>query len=426
MGRLMTDPNLPAFATAARFDGVWEHDADGWHFVGGAPGPAGLVSVELQSTEPRSLDRGTRLFVDVDVAEPDRIVGIWAPRNVDERTLEHLVELLSMSRWTIGRLALTEDLVETGPDHSDLGDDDVTGALAVIDYAIESLRHADLTTRMQRHQRVVSAVDAAHAAADDLLDVPRPVIVASALRELGDAPGLDDPVGSLAALADALDEQARDWGATVADELEYDDIGMGEVSLAAPMAFQAPDTARAGRARRAPVSKLLNIVDLDTLPVGVRADQVAARATSASEIEVRIGAEVAPGAWWVRAHRNGELIVAAAPLRPVGDGAVARLLIPQADRQRVVIDLTDRPGDPRQSATTRQVVNAVRAGRRAARSERAERREADEEWRDTARAWHAVGDDQRADQALDRTMMRKVNFAGGRPLLSDLPIDGRR
>jgi hypothetical protein len=220
----------------------------------------------------------------------------------------------------------------------------------------------------------------------------------------------------LLALADALDDVERAG--------RYEVLEAMEVDAAAMMPPVASPAALATRAAGAPVSRLLDIVDLDVLPDGLLATQVAARATSPSEIEVRIGAPVAVGGWWARAHGGDGVVVAVSPLRAAGAGAVARLLVPPAELAGVTVELTNRPGEPRQGHTARGVVRAVREGRIAARHERAERYvQANQGWRHTASAWQDVGDKRRFAAALERERSRNIGTMRGLPLLSDLPAD---
>ncbi len=202
---------------------------------------------------------------------------------------------------------------------------------------------------------------------------------------------------------------------------------MAAAAPTAPATFEAAAFQRTERLI-APVSRLLDVVDLDALPDGLRPGQIAARATTASEIEIRVGVAVPPKPWWVRVHIH-DLMVAAAPILPDGpDSGIARLLVPPADLHRVEVDVTTRPDDQRPSRTARAVGRAVRQGRGAARSERTDRyADAERAWRDCARTWQQAGDKprsgaavERADRALRYGPIR--NLPGG-PLLSDLVVE---
>jgi hypothetical protein len=175
-----------------------------------------------------------------------------------------------------------------------------------------------------------------------------------------------------------------------------------------------------------PVGLLLDVVDVTALPRGVDARQVAARATTASEIEVRVLAPL-DGQWWARALRADGAVVAAAPFRSDGDQLVGRLLVPPADLGAVEVDITARPGEPRDSARLRAFTRAVHAGRRAARAERLDRSQATREgWAEAANEFRVAGDHQRerlAVERVERGMPRRLlRFATGpqfRALLSD-------
>lgn len=377
-------------------DGTWEHDGEGWLFEGEAPGPAGMVSVEVPAG----------IIVDFDVADLTTITGVWAPGSGDLDQVASDVEQTLIDRRLLAWLAMAEDVLAGA-----LQPSDATLALAAVDRAIATIDLAHLFDRGERTRRIRSAIEGVHDNVEDLLEVDRPELIAGALRMLGRSLDHPDAGGTLDALAAAFDEARHERNGLFADALDLEVSAMAAPSMAVPRE----------EAAGTPVSRLLDIVDLDVLPEGLHATQVAARHTSPSEIEVRVGVPVAAGAWWARAHRADGLVVAAAPLRPSGASAVARLLVPPADVKHVVIDLTNRPGDPRQGEGLRGVVRAVRTGRIAARDERAWRAtEAEQGWRRTAEAWEAVGDKRRAVAALDRVKPSRFGTQVD-SLLSDLP-----
>jgi hypothetical protein len=359
-----------------------------------------------------SVEVPSGIVVDVDVAEPATIIGIWVPGFDDLADVKRAVDRIRGERHGLFRLALAEDVLA-----GTMRPSDVALALAELDRALVSLDLAHLFDAREVGRRLRAAVDGVHESADALFEVDHPRAIAEALRTVSRAlDPSDDAGGTLLALADALDDVERAGRSEVLEAMEVD--------AAAMMPPAASPAAPATRAAGAPVSRLLDIVDLDALPDGLLATQVAARATSSSEIEVRIGTPVATGAWWARAHRGDGVIVAVSPVRTAEGGAIARLLVPPADVAGVVVDLTDRPGEPRQGAASRGVVRAVRMGRIAARHERAQRPvQANEGWRRTAGAWQEVGDKRRVAAALERERSRNMGAFGGRPLLSDLPAE---
>lgn len=378
----------------------WDDQADGWHFQGEPAGPAGLASVEL----PDGVE------VDVDVAEPTEIVEVWVPDVDDAARARAMVAAATSDPDAIGRLALAEDVLD-GAFHPS----EAALTLAAVDRALASGMLAGLFARSEVDDRVRAAIDAVHAGSEDLFEVQRPELIADALRELQQKTGPD-------AALDAVVEALRDAGRSPR-------VAAGaEPRLAAAAAFSVDDLAGAPRA--VPVSPLLDIVDLDSLPAGLGPRQVAVRATTASEIEVRVGAPLPARPWWMRVYHR-DMIVAAAPLLADGDaGGVARLLVPPAHLRSVEVDIANRPEEPRPSRDVRQFERAVRTGRVAARAERAQRfAEAASEWQQCARFWKEATDSERLTAALDRSRVARqfgaVQPLPGGPLLSDLVVEPR-
>lgn len=376
--------------------GEWDVDAKEWQFDEEPPGPAGLATTNLADG----------VEVDIDVAEPRQIVGLWMPEIDDAERAQQLAGAVYAAREEIGRLALAEDVLA-----GTLNPSDGAVALATIDRALASRQVAGLLNAHDLPERVRAAIDAAHANADDLMASERPDLVADALQDLMDHGGA---MGELDALVRALEGADRD---------RFHDARIASADLAA--APQAREAAAAST-----ISRLLDIVDLDALPEGLGPHQVAARATTASELEVRVSASAPIGAWWVRAHRHGALI-AAAPIQASDGGGVARILVPPAHLHHVELDITTRPGDARPSWTYRAAGRAVRAGRRAASHQRAAHTDdADRGWRECARAWEQAHDMPRMRAAMDSSResrylsgIRTLGTLGGRPLLSDHVAD---
>ncbi len=385
----------------------WDDAAEGWHFDAGRCGPAGLASVEL----PRGIE------VAVDVAEPVEVLSVWVPNVEDLTQAEDVVLSLTRDRVGLGRLALAEDVLDGAFHPSDLA-----LTLATVDRALASRALGDLFDSTELADRRAAAIDAVHASADDLLDAPRPYLIAEGLRRLGGPEGFDGSDAALGALIEALREAGRDQLSAADGDLP--------MAAAAPAAAATVEAAALQRTEYlvAPVSRLLDVVDFDALPDGLRPGQIAARATTASEIEIRVGVAVPSKPWWVRVHIH-DLMVAAAPILPDGpDSGIARLLVPPSDLHRVEVDVTTRPDDQRPSRTTRTIGRAVRQGRGAARSDRTERyAEAERAWRDCARTWQQAEDKPRSVAAVERAELAlrygPVRNLPGEPLLSDLVAD---
>ncbi len=345
--------------------GAWDENAEAWHFDGAPPGPAGLATTVLVEG----------IEVDVDVAEPHQIVGLWLPDVGGDARAQQLAEAVESATDAIGRLALAEDVLA-----GTLNPSDVAVALATIDRALASREVPHLLDAGSLAERVAAAVNAAHTNVDGLMASARPDLVADALRDLIDQRGAG---GELDALVRALEDAGRE---------RFHGARLAAAPGSAPPRQEAADLA--------PISHLLDIVDLDALPEGLRPDQVAARATTRCELEVRVYVSPPSGTWWVRAHHDGT-VVAAAPIQPSDGGGVARILVPPAHLHHLELDITSRPGDPRPSWTYRAVGRAVRSGRRAASHRRAERdAEAERRWRECGRAWEEAGDTPRMRAAM--------------------------
>jgi hypothetical protein len=374
----------------------WDEDALGWYVDGELAGPAGLASAEL----PEGVE------FEVDVAEPFQIVSAWVPGTGDTDRAKRAASIASMVTDALGRLALAEDVLDRAFHPSD-----EALAFATIDRGVASRGLADVFDRQEVEDRVAKAIEAAHTHADDLFTATQPDLVADALRFLSTYSG---PEAELDVLIDALDEAARSERLGASGELRVASADM----VSAPEPLRSPEMA--------PVSRLLDIVDLDALPSGLRPEQLAARATTASELEIRVGALVPPKQqWWVRVYRD-EIIVAAAPILADGPASgVARLLVPPVHLHDVEVDIAAHPDEPRPSRTARSIDRAVRQGRVAARAERTQQdAEASEAWRRCAQLWDEAGDKVRSVAARDRS--RGAGRAGtarmlrGGPLLSDL------
>jgi len=100
----------------------WDEDADGWRAEGGPSGPAGLASVEL----PAGAE------IDVDVAQPTRVIAVWVPDVEEAAQAERIVAAATADRVSLARLALAEDVL--GSLHSG----DLAHALGTVDRALAS------------------------------------------------------------------------------------------------------------------------------------------------------------------------------------------------------------------------------------------------------------------------------------------------
>lgn len=120
------------------------------------------------------------------------------------------------------------------------------------------------------------------------------------------------------------------------------------------------------------------------------------------------------GPWWLRVVRidataPGSMVepvlVAMAPFEPAAFGGYAAVaLLPDGvGAEALHAEVTSRPDLPWQRDPERQIRRAIAEGQRASRLDRnASASQAEGAWQATARAWEAVGDAHRADEARRR------------------------
>lgn len=442
--------------------GGWDPDARAWTARDFTPGPAGSAGLEL----PGGVE------VEVDVAAPATLVGLWVPSDDREDTLRTTVALLGAARTKALRARRDDGpprvLRVGGPDDpydepsQDFGT--VRGRAGVAPALARLALALDVSDDPARasFSRALALLDAAVATDDLSDDLPlgdRARDLATEAVELllsaaRDGTLADGPVDAYA-LAAALEQAARLLGPSLGGEARslaadlarrgsvddrvasmpveyedsYDEQGDEDVLLNVA-ALRAPPAVAADRPTPRAAAVVLDVVDRAALPVPFARARVVARATTESEIEVRIHDEASRAeGWWARAFDSRDVLVAAAPLRAAGSDAVARLLVPPALLTRVTVDITDAPGQPRPSARLRSVVDAVQAGRAASRAERLEQRfVAEQRWATTSQAWEEAGDPARAGLAGEYA--RGTRGRRGReeervpaPLLSDPAVD---
>jgi hypothetical protein len=415
--------------------GAWDPEAGGWSARDFTAGPAGAAGIEL----PGGVE------VDVDVAAPDTLTGLWVPAGpgtgrgpAGQAASDTLVamlgpdradELVAMARrggpprilrsgphrdpypprigpgraaggvdQTVGRMALALDVADA-PGRSALARglaalDAATAAAELgdsLDFAVRARRFAEEAAGLLRAAAVDGELDGAPVVDGELvraLGATLPLVEGAAARALR---GLAEEVA-----AGRYDLVVEGRAADLAAERE-------ESALPTPAALveAAPMPVAAAPSRAA--APLLDVVDGATLPARFARARVAARATTASEIEVRVHGNAADAAgWWARAWSPTGVVLAAAPLRAHGPDAVARLLVPPAGLRAVRVDLSDAPAEPGPGAGLRAVAEAVALGRTAARAERlGHRSQARARWQATAEAWNRAGDPARAGLATE-------------------------
>lgn len=172
-------------------------------------------------------------------------------------------------------------------------------------------------------------------------------------------------------------------------------------------------------------------IDVRALPGDLPEAAVLGRRSGPCEVEVMIhGWAERSGGLWARAFDAADdTLVAVGPVRRAGRDAVAHVIVPRAAMRRIEVDITDRPELPRPSPALAAVERAISLGVVAAQAERlGEAERATRRWQQCARAWDAVGDAVRGDQArayarLATSPAPGSSGAPGRrrgPLLSDL------
>lgn len=432
------DPLVDSTSLVASFD----EELSGWTASERDAGPAGSVGLTLPGD----------VVVDIDVAEPQVLTGLWVPA-VDgacaadaEATVRALVGSVRSRALVVHRS--TDPATLPAPDEvarerrrrrlGAVGQPDVPGVWPLLSRHVLSAAVAE-GRGVSDLARAIALVDAAAAVADlDVLGLRRRArrlgeeglaALLDQVDELGsggdvDGTDLEQYLPDPDALADVVDlvsdlvppamdrrvnqlldrlrnrvEAPDGPGARAVPPLDRRDVIGLAAENPAPRVAEAPRTV--GAQSRRPVAELLR-VDGQTLPDAIGRHDVAARAITDSEAEVRIvGRADLAGRWWARAFPVGDQTpVAVGRFAVAGTDAVARLLVPPSALHDATFDVTDRPGEPRSPVGLRSVRKAAAAGRAASRAERLGNQEdAAERWSDCAAAWARAGDVQRAEQA---------------------------
>jgi hypothetical protein len=174
-------------------------------------------------------------------------------------------------------------------------------------------------------------------------------------------------------------------------------------------------------------------IDVRSLPGDLSDAAIAGRRSGPCEVEVTIhGWADRSGGLWARAFDAADdTVVGMGPVRRAGRDAVAHIIVPPVATRRIEVDVTDRPEMPRPSPALAVVERAISRGVSAAQAERrGEMERAASCWQQCARAWDAVGDPVRGDQARAYAVQAASSAPGssGRrigPLLSDLAGRGQ-
>lgn len=442
---------------SAHVVGEWDAFAHGFAARDWTPGPAGTVGLALRGD----------VELEVDIASPTTFVGLWAaapggtPRRSTTQALhrllgpDRLAHLLSL-RGQPGKPAVLHPLdddpyerewnVRRHPANASVRsparDRDRGVAPGLARVALAAAAGAEPTA--SGLVRALAHIDAARAAAifspgigfgararsdavagaELLLDVVRRGELDG--QPIDQADLFDALHRLIPLLPQPLDREIR----TLAERTERgrllrDDAEPMPAAMALPddhlLLDVVPDAPR-----QRPASPVLDVLDRATLPTELAAAQIVVRATTRSELEVRIvdRARDSEG-WWTRAFDVDDVIVAAAPFSPMGRDAVARLLVPPDDLRDVEVDVTGQPGEPRPSRRLRLMNQAIAAGRAAARADRLGRRAAaSDRWLQCAAAWDRAGDPARsglATELADGSRRRQITAIPA--LLADAVIE---
>ena len=380
---------------------VGEYDADTGDLVltGTTPGPAGsyelrldMISVVLDAADPtvvnlitvtqadRALGGSNRRLLErlIGAEASDAAVVLWGtndrlrlgppttgPRLGPQLQQVEMARVVAMAKVVVG-MSIADD-----------------AGLLPFERALGRLEAFHLMSLLDLRADVDDWPDLVHVAAVDLLDLTpdridpilRPLVMvvfehASAV--------LDDQL-----LAARLRRAAATFGpfepeAFIVAESRMDFDTMARGAGAASPAVAA--SAMAASAMAAPTPMVVPAqhpveVAIHSLPNLVAGKLPSINRTSGDEYEVRLSdwAERANG-WWARAFRGADAVpLAAVPLTADGDDAVARFLVARSDAASLVVDIVDRPGESRPSASVASLRAAIASGKRAAQLERLER-----------------------------------------------------
>jgi hypothetical protein len=399
---------------------------------------AGLAFVQASNAGPAgtaALLLGDGIELDVDVAQPTRLVGLTldlpagGPGALDHETRLRLDALLGRPR--VDHLL---DLARSATHDSDperkLGRhgaplrDRATGsghrlapALHRAALAYTAASEAGAPPVVHASGRLEAALELAKASSIAGL---RPVarrdarLAIDLLLDLAEERRLTIPEHAAAAVSDlvraarALDGRRDKRAALRAllHEIERGDFTptRPRVGSMVPSRSMAPSGATPGRISMAREAGRGGgpRVDVRALPGALADAAPIAHRRSAAEVEVRIPdwAEQQSDLWARAFHARDDVLLAVAQFRRDGPDVRARLLVPPSHTPHLEVDVTDRPELARPSAALCAVQRATYQGRLAARSERLGRAgEAARHWSESAREWVRAGDPSRAQQA---------------------------
>lgn len=418
--------------------GEWDPLAQGFAARDWTPGPAGTVGLTLRGD----------VELEIDVASPGTFVGLWVDADhggmgrptteAMERLLgrERLFDLLALQKQP-GSPKILRPLNDDQPrnirprrghpsDPGSLRGTDpnpprgvapglarvalaaATGTEPTASALVHALAHIDAALAASIFQPGIgfgtrARTDAA-VGAELLLDVVRRgELDGQAVDELELADALR---GLVTLLPEGLDDQIRSLARTMTRRSDDEAARAYPAAAASPPpstdAMELRHLTESPRPRQRALAPILAALDRRTLPSELAAEQIVVRATTPSELEVRIAHPGPSDGWWARAYGPDDVIVAASPFLAAQGDAVARLLVPPDRLAEVEVDITGQPGEPRPSRRLRTIADAVRHGQAAARSERlGDIRAARERWQRSSRAWDQAGDPARSGQAME-------------------------
>lgn len=383
--------------------------------VGPAPGPAGVVRVELA---------GGRVQVEYDAAEPATVTLTSAETRGDELPPD-------VAR-VLRRLGVASDALPaagTGPVR--LAGPDPSAGMIHARLARLALLAAEIEETALGEQ------------AEALARLELGVIAAGLPDDLGLVPDADALLGAGARGVLALRRRPARWrrippiAALVGDAIRvlrrHDPVLAGALAEAVPVAGGAPVGPAApvpslalaslryevlASAVPPPPDRVAEMADRRRLPVlcaaGVDAEVTRAELVD-GHVVVALGAPAA--GLWLRVHRRDRRPVPIGFAPVADDGSPARVLLPGGVvATDLIVDVTPRPEEPCRHERTHALRRAVAAGRDALRVQRrADGFAAADRWEECARGWERLGDGRRAGLARRHAVAGLVGTDGPPP-----------
>ena len=377
--------------------------------VGPAPGPAGVVRVELA---------GGRVQVEYDAADPGTVTLISTGARNGGPSPDTARALRRLGVASDGRPAAA-----TGPDRlagPDSSAEAIHTRLARFALLAAEIEETALDEHAEALARLELGVIAAHLP-DDLGLVPDAgTLLATGARwflTLGRGAGrlrrVPRVIGLVEDAARALRRHDEALAAALAEALP---VTAGAPAEPAKLALRLSAAIRADRLAAGPVPGVEGRRRLPVLcAAGVDAE---VRRAELVDGHVVVALRASAAGMWLRVHRRDRRPV------PIGfapfpdDGSPARVLLPGGVvATDLIVDVTPRPEEPCWHERTHALHRAVAAGRHALRLQRrADGFAAADRWEECAWGWERLGDRRRAELARRHAVAATVATDGPPPL----------